>query len=269
MILVAFDTETTGIEPGSRPVQLAGAAFDLAGTSLGEFTSLINPGMPCPPAAAAIHGRTDAELAEAPSMRDVMERFRDWVRRLEAEHGGPVHLVAHNLPYDASILLWAARFAGVDLGLDYALSMCTLAASRALRVTKAHNLPFLAGHYGLPPREAHEALADALTCRDLFLHFAGTYGMPAMAPLAEWTEWRYAEVPDDCELPYLPKAVAGGIAISFDYVDGKGLGTSRSVIPYGWAEKAGQLRFHGHCQLRGDTRTFLMMGVSARLARAG
>lgn len=269
MILVAIDAETTGIEAGSRPVQLAGAAFDLAGVSLGEFTSLINPGMPCPPAAAAIHGRTDAELAEAPSMREVLERFRDWLRRLEAEHGAPVHLIAHNLAYDASILLWASRFAGVDLGIDYALSMCTLATSRALRVTKVHNLPFLAGHYALPPREQHEALADALTCRDLFLHFAGTYGMPAMAPLVEWTEWRYADVPLDCELPHLPTAVAGGVPISFEYVDGKGAATSRTIVPYGWAEKAGHLRFHGHCQLRGEVRTFLMSGVASRLAKAG
>ena len=56
MIWVAFDTETTGVDPGSRSVELAAIAFDDDGMVKDVFTSLIHPGMPIPPDATAANG---------------------------------------------------------------------------------------------------------------------------------------------------------------------------------------------------------------------
>jgi len=41
---VAFDTETTGLEPGSRLLDLAAVAFDDHGTVLATFNQLVHPG---------------------------------------------------------------------------------------------------------------------------------------------------------------------------------------------------------------------------------
>ena len=40
-----------------------------------QFEQLVNPGRPMPPAAEAIHGISDADLADAPSAREVLPRF--------------------------------------------------------------------------------------------------------------------------------------------------------------------------------------------------
>jgi DNA polymerase III subunit epsilon len=69
---VILDTETTGLDYEAEIVQIA--IIDLKGGIL--LDSLIRPDRPIPPAATAIHGITDAMVADAPRMADLLPLLR-------------------------------------------------------------------------------------------------------------------------------------------------------------------------------------------------
>lgn len=88
-----IDTETTGREPSdARICELAWVDISACGVILDQFQSLVNPGIPIPPSASAIHHIVDEDVAEAPSI----EEFADL---LAAEV-----YVAHNAEYDSRVL---------------------------------------------------------------------------------------------------------------------------------------------------------------------
>src|SRR5579862_883079 len=69
---IYYDTETTGVRNDKdRIVELA--AFDP--TENRTFCQFINPGLPIPPEATAIHNITNEMVANAPSFREVAESF--------------------------------------------------------------------------------------------------------------------------------------------------------------------------------------------------
>lgn len=65
---VVLDTETTGLHDGARIVEIAVLGVD--GTVL--LDSLVNPGVPIPAEATAIHGITDAGVADALTFSDLL-----------------------------------------------------------------------------------------------------------------------------------------------------------------------------------------------------
>jgi DNA polymerase-3 subunit epsilon len=69
--LVCFDLETTGTNiADDRIVQIALIRVEPDG-GRHSFTSLVNPGRPIPPQATAVHGITDAQVQDAPSLRRI------------------------------------------------------------------------------------------------------------------------------------------------------------------------------------------------------
>jgi len=69
--LVCFDLETTGTSIASdRIVQIALIRVEPDG-GRSKFTSLVNPGLPIPPEATAVHGITDDHVKNAPRFRQV------------------------------------------------------------------------------------------------------------------------------------------------------------------------------------------------------
>lgn len=68
MNIAVIDLETTGIDPATaRIVEVAVVSHD-SGTL---FHSYVNPGIPVPPEATAIHGYTDADLAKRPKFPEI------------------------------------------------------------------------------------------------------------------------------------------------------------------------------------------------------
>lgn len=65
---VILDTETTGLHDAARIVEVAVLGMD--GTVL--FESLVNPGVPIPPEATAVHGITDEMVKDAPTFSDIL-----------------------------------------------------------------------------------------------------------------------------------------------------------------------------------------------------
>ncbi len=179
---VALDFETTGLDPRrDRIVEVGAIRFDHGGNVLGVFQSLVNPGFPCPPEAARIHGIGDEELAGAEGEDLVIPRLVEFLQA-----SGPTTLVAHNAPFDVGFLaaaLGRCRHAVTAIP-GFLLAVGELPAADTLQLnvfdTKAlakrhwpslqsYRLAALADRFGLDGADAHRALADADRCRLLFL----------------------------------------------------------------------------------------------------
>lgn len=101
MKAVIFDTETTSPEP--TEARLVTAFLGLWDTETEKFEQhlefLINPGVPIPEEASAIHGITDEVASRGMNPVEALELmfyvFHDWS---EYPH------VAYNLPFDATVL---------------------------------------------------------------------------------------------------------------------------------------------------------------------
>lgn len=248
MNILVFDTETTGVEPGSRLVELAGILVDEEFKEVSRFQTLINPCMPIPPDAMAIHGITDKMVKYAPTAN---EALADFFQKISED----VVLMAHNAPYDCAIVQWEAAKAG--LLTPAATVIDTLEIARKLRGKGNNSLGALIEEYKLEAEgDQHRAMHDTLMCLEFFRAVGGARGVSPVG----WGEPAYTYLPDD-ELPYLmretlPYAIQHGIYCSMVYEDDKGEQTSRVITPYGWALKGDRVYFHGLCQMRGERRTF-------------
>ena len=92
-----LDTETTGLDADAEVVELA--VIDCAGTVL--LDTLVRPSGPVPAEAAAIHGITDAMLADAPTWSEIHDRFC----RLIAGR----QVIAYNADFDVRLIEQTAR----------------------------------------------------------------------------------------------------------------------------------------------------------------
>jgi DNA polymerase-3 subunit epsilon len=177
--LLAVDTETTGLSPADGHTLVEVATIAIAEGAIGDtWSSLMRPGRAIPADAAAVHGITDAMVAEAPPPATVAAELR---RRC-----GDLPLVFHNAPFDLPFLIGLLRQAGQPPLLNPIVD--TLGRARGLTGTGGNSLGALAARFGLPKEPRHRALGDALTTARLFLALAGRWeqerGVRTLAELA-------------------------------------------------------------------------------------
>ncbi|MBW8796949.1 MAG: 3'-5' exonuclease [Streptomyces sp.] len=171
--LAAFDTETTGVDVETdRIVSAAVVVQDAPGTRPRVTRWLVNPGVPVPEAATAVHGLTDEHLQRngrwpAPVMHEIAEEL--------AEHAA-MHrpLVVMNAPFDLTLLdreLRRHRASALDRWFE--ASPLLVLDPRVLdkhldRYRKGRRtLTDLCTHYEVTLEGAHDAGADALASLEL------------------------------------------------------------------------------------------------------
>jgi exodeoxyribonuclease X len=89
------DTETTGVGTSDRVVEVAWMVIDDAFNILDEGASLINPLMPIPAGASAVHGITNKDVVDAPTITQYFDDI------LGGKLGyGDFIFVAHNAQFD-------------------------------------------------------------------------------------------------------------------------------------------------------------------------
>lgn len=108
---IAFDTETTGLNPneGDRIIEI-GAVEMINHIPTGRtFRRLINPGMPVSEATIRITGITDDHLRDKPPFEDasIVDAFLDFL--------GDATLVAHNASFDRGFLNMELQRCGRDI----------------------------------------------------------------------------------------------------------------------------------------------------------
>ncbi|WP_030949405.1 3'-5' exonuclease [Streptomyces sp. NRRL S-646] len=171
--LAAFDTETTGVDVETdRIVSAAVVVQDAPGSRPRMTRWLVNPGVPVPEAATAVHGLTDEHLQRngrwpAPVMYEIAEELAE-----QAAMARP--LVVMNAPFDLTLLdreLRRHRASSLDRWFES--STLRVLDPRVLdkhldRYRKGRRtLTDLCAHYGVTLEGAHDAAADALAALDV------------------------------------------------------------------------------------------------------
>ena len=162
MITVLFDTETTGLlKPSANSVddqpeivELYCVMIDDEFNPIGEFESFFKPRIPITEELTKIHGITNEMVADAPS-------FSDKALDLAKFFTGTDCLVAHNLPFDRSML--ANELIRCDKLINVPwprLHVCTVEMAmpieqRRMSLSNLHKYATGAPHEG-----AHRAKAD-------------------------------------------------------------------------------------------------------------
>lgn len=159
-----LDTETTGLGDDAEVVELA--LIDCAGAVL--LDTLVRPSGPVPAEAAAIHGITDAMLAEEPTWSEIHARFCDLVEGRQ--------VVIYSREFDTRVITQTARRYGLpapqgfDLVLDPGRIHCAMQAYAEFRGEwsaekgqyRWQKLSAAAAQQGVTVTNAHRALGDCL-----------------------------------------------------------------------------------------------------------
>lgn len=156
---IAFDTETTGLDPASgRIVEIGAVKFDRCGV-IARYNVLINPEMPMPEEAGKVNGITDEMLKDKPLIADVFPDFFDFI--------GTGVLVAHNAPFDINYVNAELKRAGKSPLTNKAVDT-RIFAKEVFPGLSSYALQDLAVQFGITALEAHRAEDDARVCMELF-----------------------------------------------------------------------------------------------------
>lgn len=148
--IVAVDFETTGVTWPYHAVEIAWVILDQSLNEISRSTSLIRPPIQIPPQASQIHGITDADVSDCPTLDEFI--LEESGNPFDGHH---IWFVGHNAPYD--FRLFRPYCASARLG-------CTLSASRrAFRNLSNHKLSTIARHLNHRNTDEHRALSDVLT----------------------------------------------------------------------------------------------------------
>ena len=158
---VALDLETTGLDVANDRIVQIGAVTMLGPVvrDAPRMDTYVDPGVPVPPGSTRIHGLTDATVAGAPRLQDVIEPLRDAIR-------GRV-VVGQRIRFDLAVLRFEAARAGVPWRDPPALDVSHLAGALD-RALVDLGLESLAERFDVTIGERHDALADALAAAGIF-----------------------------------------------------------------------------------------------------
>ena len=157
MRFAVLDTETTGVKPGDRVIELAAGIVE-DGVYVESQRWQLNPAMPIPAGASEVHGYTDDMVANWPPFTAQMAA--DLLTLLSSANG-PVYV--HNVAFDLdAILLPEFARVGADGGSLAALPWsCTLKMARELWPGEANDLGAVAARLGVEfDGAAHSAAVD-------------------------------------------------------------------------------------------------------------
>jgi DNA polymerase-3 subunit epsilon len=162
---VAFDLETTGIQPLEDGIVEIGAVKFIDGLPQKDFCTLVNPGMPIPDDAYKVHGISNEEVRNQPRIQDVMGPFTDYC--------GGLPLVAHNAKFDFKFLETAVKRERCKAPSGQVLDTYGL-AKKVFPGMLNYRLETLTKHFDFPNTVFHRASEDAEYCGKIFLQILET-----------------------------------------------------------------------------------------------
>jgi len=153
--LISFDLETTGLDPTRDAIIEIGAVRFRGDRVEDEWSELICPGRPIPPAIVQLTGITDSMVSSAPRITQVLSDLDAFV--------GDLPILGHNIQFDLAFMKRRGLFE-----LNSYLDTFDL-ASVMLPSQGRYGLQALAQSLGVPVQAAHRAIDDAHTTRQVFL----------------------------------------------------------------------------------------------------
>jgi DNA polymerase III subunit epsilon len=165
---IVFDTETTGLSPanGDRLVEIGCLELVNRVETGRSFHSYFNPERAMDPAAQAVHGLSDAFLADKPLFADRVEDILDFIE------DSP--LVAHNASFDFAFLNAEIDMCG-RLRVAQSRMVDTLGLARTKFPGAKHSLDALCTRFGIDRshRIVHGALLDAQLLVQVYVELTG------------------------------------------------------------------------------------------------
>lgn len=152
--LFVFDLEGTGTDPAvDRIVQIAYKRIEIDGT-FSERSRLINPGIPIPEAATAVHGITDSQVANELSFRAVAKSLHALMEGCDL---GGYSILSYDIP-----LLWEELYrAGIQWDVSAHGVVDAFAVWRAMMPRKLLDaVKEFAPGYEVKEEDLHDAAVD-------------------------------------------------------------------------------------------------------------
>ncbi|MGH7724875.1 MAG: exonuclease domain-containing protein [Candidatus Eiseniibacteriota bacterium] len=288
---VAFDTEATGYSnvtarlvevagvkfrfvrspnaPGPEPASVPSPEPSLATPGLpplvplppveilGEFSELVNPGVPIPDDVVKIHGISDAIVRNLPGPVPVLERFFGFC--------GGATMVAHYVPFDFGAMTYALLREGRGVPRLAAVDT-SLLPKRLFPGAPNYALGTLVHFLGLPPSAAHRAMPDALSTLELFRRCVAAIGRPELVTVADvcrlagppLTFDQFADVPYalPAELSIVNDAIERHQDLTIEYRGGSKGSVPRRVTPSHLFARDGALFLEAYCHLDQAPKSF-------------
>ena len=165
---IVFDTETTGLSPGSgdRLVEMGCIEIVDRIETGREYHCYYNPERDMPSEAEAVHGLSSAFLSDKPLFADKAGELLDFI--------GDAPLVAHNASFDFGFLNAELEKCGrAPVGMDRMVD--TLAIARTKFPGAKHSLDALCTRFGVDRsmRVKHGALLDAQLLAQVYIELTG------------------------------------------------------------------------------------------------
>ena len=165
---IVFDTETTGLSPlaGDRMVEIGCVELVNRVETGRTFHSYFNPDRFMPAGAEAVHGLSDAFLADKPRFHEVVEDLIEFL--------GDCPLVAHNASFDFGFLNHELNNCGRPL-VCMTRMVDTLTIARSKHPGAKHSLDALCTRFGVDRslRIKHGALIDAQLLAQCYVELTG------------------------------------------------------------------------------------------------
>lgn len=166
---IVFDTETTGLDPfqGDRVVEIGAVELVNHVPTGRKYHQYINPERAMSAEVIAVHGLTDAFLADKPTFKEIADDFLAFI-------GEDSKLVAHNASFDM-------KFINAELSwiryepLSYDRVIDTLLIARQKFPGARVNLNELCKRFNVDnsARTVHGALLDSELLADVYLELLG------------------------------------------------------------------------------------------------
>lgn len=156
---IAFDVETTGLNPKTDRIIEVGAVLFENGEVIRQYGSLINVNTHIPSSATAVNHITDDMIASAPDERKV---YSDLFEFLGDALNEQTIICAHNATFDMNFLSESLMRMGYSGKIYY---VDTLSLSRNI-ITGLVNYKqdTVATHFNLSNPQSHRAISDATIC---------------------------------------------------------------------------------------------------------
>lgn len=164
---IVIDTETTGVDETAKVIELGAVTMCAESYESPRRVvrqrrgMLFNPGIPIPAEATAIHGISDADVADAPTIAEVADRI------FAVLEPAPV-LVGYNFAFDSRMLSrelgprWDALVAS-RIVIDPLVVVRMDSVGRFWRGKGRHKLAAVAERLGVVAERGHRATADCVT----------------------------------------------------------------------------------------------------------
>ena len=184
---LAFDTETTGTDCDVDRIVTATTVLIEPGHEPVVTSWLINPGVPIPEAASAVHGITDGHALTYG--RQPGESVEEIAQQIDRALQAGIPLLAYNAPFDLTILDREMRRYLLD-GLvlfERLLVLDPFVIDKAVDRYRRGRRTLTAAceHYGVKHGGAHDATADALAAARVLWALARRHPQVAAMTLQE------------------------------------------------------------------------------------